>query len=226
MKTSVAPKFWPIERKKRKFILKPTGPHKKSMSIPIGVIIRDVLKMATTIKEVKSALNKGLVKINGVPVKKHNLAAGLMSTVTLGSENYRILPDKKGLFIHKISNEEAKLKISRIQNKTCIKGKVQLNLHDGSNMILDKNDYKTGDVLVMEDKKIKQVLKFKKNATAIITGGNSRGSTGKIQDVVVTKSPQENLVIIKIDKEELSIPRKYIFVIGENTPVISLGEKQ
>ena len=225
MKTSAVPKFWPIERKKRKFAIKPRGPFKKSLSIPVGVIIRDVLKLATTLREVKSILNRNLVKINGKLVKKENLAAGLMSIVTLGEENYRLLPSKKGLSIQKIDNKET-LVLSRIQSKTYVKGKVQLNLHDGNNIIIDKNDYKTGDVLVLENNKIKDVLKFKKDAIAIITGGNNIGSTGKIQDVIITKSPQENLVIIEVGKEKLSIPKKYIFVIGEKKPVISLGEEQ
>ena len=101
-------------------------------------------------------------------------------------------------------------KLSKIKDKTFVKNKVQLNMHDGRNIIIDKNDYKTGDVLVLENNSIKQVLKFKKDSTVIITGGNNIGNVGKIHDIIFTKSPQENLVIITVGKQKLSIPKKYI----------------
>jgi len=43
---------------------------------------------------------------------------------------------------------DAEWKLCRIQNKTIVKGKkVQLNLHDGKNKLVEKDEYKTGDVL-------------------------------------------------------------------------------
>lgn len=60
LKRLFAPKTWDIKRRGIKFIAKPIpGAHKISMSLPLNVILRDILKYANTNKEVKLMLEKG-----------------------------------------------------------------------------------------------------------------------------------------------------------------------
>lgn len=150
-----------------------------------------------------------------------------MDVITIGNEDYRILPSKKVLHLKRIGKEEAGIKLSMIKNKVCIKGKIQLNLHDSRNILVEKGNYKTGDVLVLDSEKgIKEILRFEKGATVIIIGGHNIGSVGKILDVTITKSPQPNQISVALGKKTVVIPKDYVFVIGKEKAVIALGDKE
>ncbi len=225
MKRLSAPGFWSVKRKENKFVIEPQpGPHPKKRCIPLGIILRDILKYAENMKEVRSGLNMKLVKINSRVVRSPRFPVGLMDVVSVSSENYRVLTNRKGLCLHKIDEQEAGIRLAKIIKKTCVKGKVQLNLHDGNNILLEKNNYNTGDVLVLENNKVKDVIKFEKGALAMVTGGSNIGNIGNIENVVVRKSSQENHVELVIGKKKTPVPEKYVFVVGKDKPVISLGE--
>jgi len=68
LKRQMAPQFWGIARKSKRFVItvRP-GPHKKSQSIPTAVFLRDTLKLVTTLREAKTAIYSGKVKIDFVP---------------------------------------------------------------------------------------------------------------------------------------------------------------
>lgn len=224
MKRTTMPSFWPVERKTKKFVVGPMpGPHSKNKCISLGVVLRDVLKLAENMKEAKKILNSSLVKVDGVVRKDRRFPVGLMDVVAVGSEYYRILPGKKGLYLHRMSEDERRIKLSKVINKTCISGKYQLNLHDGKNMIAG-NDCRTGDVLVIDtdSNEIKQVLNFRKGSVALITGGSNAGSTGKIEEIIVARSSQPNQIVIKSQNERLIVPAGYVYVVGIDKPVISL----
>ena len=226
LKRLAAPRFWPVERKVKKFVIAPRpGPHPKSRSIPLGIILRDVLQYAHTAKEVKEILNKNAVKVDSKVRRDHGFPVGLMDVISIGDEHYRVLPGQKVLYLKRIGKEEAKIKLSMVNNKTCLKGKIQLNLHDGRNILVEKGDYKTGDVLVFDfEKGIKEMLKLEKGATALVTGGHNIGSVGKIADIIITKSPQPNQVSLVLEEKSVVIPRDYVFVVGKEKPVIELGD--
>jgi len=58
LKRFFAPKTWKIKRKGIKFVSKPSaGPHRREMSMPINVILRDLMGYAKTTREVKYLLN-------------------------------------------------------------------------------------------------------------------------------------------------------------------------
>jgi small subunit ribosomal protein S4e len=227
MKRSTSPIFWPIRRKGGKFTIRPSpGPHPKKECIPIGIILRDILGVAQTLREVKKILGKGLVKVDGVVRKDYAFPVGLMDVFELGNDAYRILPNKKGLAIQKIPKKESKIKLSKIKNKTTLKGgKIQLNLNDGKNIRLDENRYKTGDVLVLdiEKKKIVDVLPFEKGSIGIITKGKNIGAVGTIEEVTVSRSPNPNPITFKIGAKKIAVPGDYVFVVGKDKPVITIG---
>ena len=116
MKRLTAPKFWPIERKAKQFIVTPSpGPHPKKRSIPLAVLIRDILKYAKTLKEVKTILNQGLVKVDNKVKKDYAYPIGLMDVVTIGENSYRIVPFYKGFDIVNLNKDEANNKLCRIK---------------------------------------------------------------------------------------------------------------
>ncbi len=226
LKRTEAPVFWPIERKTAKFAVAPRpGAHAKKRSIPLGIILRDILKYGENMKEAKAILNKGVVRIDGKIRKDHKFPVGLMDIVATGDESYRVVSGAKGLQLKKISEGEAKLKLLKIINKGHLsKGRVQLNLYDGRKLIVSKGDYRTRDTIVfdIEKKEIKGILKMKKGSVVLITGGNKTGKTGRVLDVVVTRNPQPNSVVLETDGGKISIPESYIFVVGDDKPAISI----
>jgi len=228
MKRLMAPEFWPIERKTKKFVVEPLpGPYSKDSCLPLGVVLRDILHYARNMNEVKILLNQGAVKVNGIPRKEPGFGVGLMDVVGIGDEHYRMVPTKHGLRLRKIDKNESGIRLLRLQNKRVVKkGKVQLNFHDGRNILIEKNNYKTGDVFVFDfnESKIKNVISFEKGILAIVVRGNNIGSIGKIEDILVTKSPMENQVVIDLGMRKITLPKSYIFAVGKTEPVISLGE--
>ena len=98
LKRLVAPRWWPIERKTKKFILAPRGPHTKDFSLPLLVLIRDVLKLSETGKEAKNIIKKGEVLVDGKKRKDPNFGVGLLDLIEIPSlkKVWRAIP-KKGL---------------------------------------------------------------------------------------------------------------------------------
>jgi len=228
MKRTQAPRFWKVGRKVKKFVVGPSpGPHAKKKCIPVGIILRDILKYAKTMREVKEILNKGIFRIDDRIIREYKFPAGLMDIISLQDEHYRILPNEHGLYLQKIEKKDSKFKLLRIVNKTSVRGgKIQLNFHDGKNMLVEKDDYKTNDVIVLnlEKSAIEKVLGFKKGSAVIITGGNNIGNIGIINDFIVRKSSRPNDVIVKVGNRKIPLPPNYVFVVGEDKPFITFGE--
>ena len=70
----MAPLFWGITRKNKRFVLtvKP-GAQSKHASIPIAVFLRDTIKTVTSLREAKSVIYAGKIKVdgNGVPITNY-----------------------------------------------------------------------------------------------------------------------------------------------------------
>ena len=116
--------------------------------MPLNIIIRDVIGLAKTTREVKRILHLGLVKVDGRVVKDTRRGVGLMDVLTLGEENFRCVLDTNGRLRYRtISADEAGWKVCRIEGKSTVKGgKTQIHLHDGRNILVDDaSEHKTGD---------------------------------------------------------------------------------
>ena len=149
LKRLAMPRSWPLPRKTTIWVTRPTpGAHTLELCMPVTLVIRDVLRLAKTAREVRFILHNELAKIDGRIVKDTRRGVGLMDVLTLGEENYRCVLDHNGrLQYRSISADEASWKVCRIEGKTTIKGgRTQLNLQDGRNIIVDDPaEYNTGD---------------------------------------------------------------------------------
>jgi small subunit ribosomal protein S4e len=189
------------------------------------VVLRDVLHYADNLKEVKEILNKKQIKIDGKLRRSHRFPIGLMDTIEIGDESYRVLPSKKGVKLNKIAKDEAGIKLLKIINKkSLMKGKVQLNCHDGRNIIVDKDGYKTGDVVVFDlnKKSIIDVLKYKRGSVAFIIGGQNMGQVGEIEEIITVRGFHANKAVMKIDNSRVETKKDYIFVLGNDKPFIKI----
>ena len=218
------PKFWSVKLKANKYVVSPTpGPHSKMQCIPLGIILREKLHHARTMKEARQILRSGAVKVNGSVRKDHGFPAGLMDIVELSGDFYRILPGKNGFYLFKTDAGDATIKLARIKNKTHTKKKkLQLNLHDGSNMLVDKDDFKTSDVVAINiaQKMIKDIIRFERGSFAIVTGGHNMGIGGVIESI----DKKLKTVVLAVGDKKLLVPIKYVFVTGKEKPIIKIGE--
>ena len=127
LKRYFAPKAWKIKRKGIKFVAKPSpGTHKIGMSLPLNIILRDILGYANSNREVKSILDKRNVSVDGIRRNDCRFPVGLFDVLSLNKldEHFRVILDKKGkISLIKIGKGESSLKLFKITGKSIIKGK-------------------------------------------------------------------------------------------------------
>ena len=228
LKRQMAPQFWGINRKSKRFVVtvKP-GPHKKEFAIPTAVFLRDTLKIVNSLREAKSAIYGGRVKIDGVVRKSLHHAIGLMDVVELQdvSEVYRLVPtDGKILKPVKINESEKSKKIVRVASKTTIKdGKTQIGFHDGRSVISDTK-VNVGDSCLIQvpDQKILEVLKLEKNAHVLVTRGVNAGQIGKVETIEPGTFILPKRILLSLGERKIEIPSDVVMVIGKEEPVIQI----
>ena len=226
LKRLVAPKSWKIKRKGIVFVTRPKpGMHSKKNSISLNLVLRDMLKYAKTTRDVKVILSKGDVLVDGKQRKDHRFSVGVMDLIEIPKikECFRVLLNKKGnISLVKLKPDEAKIKLCKIVGKSVIKkGKIQLNLNDGRNIIIDKNNYKTGDTLTIQlpEQKIKEHLKFEKGSFVYLSGGKHKGESGIIDEII-----KDSIIKVKPEfGESFETSKKFAFVIGREKPIIALS---
>lgn len=230
MKRLNAPRTLKLHRKEKKWTIRANpGAHPLEKSIPLGLIIRDYLDLSDTLGETKNIISKDEIFVDGIKRKNYKHPCGLMDVISIPSmkKDYRLLFDRRGkLTLIPIKTNEATWKLCRIENKRILKGKqVQLNLHDGRNKLVKKDEYKTGDVLKIsfKDQKIDDTFKFEKGTVSIIIGGSHIGEVANIEEVEIIPSIKSNLIKMK-GASDFSTLQEYIFPIGKNKPVIELPE--
>ncbi len=226
-KRIAAPRSWRIERKTAYWTVKPRpGPHPGDRSMPLLLIIRDMLKLADNSKEAKRILNEGEVIVNGRVRKDLKFPVGIFDILSIPriKENYMVLLDKKGkLSLVKIGEEEASRKLCRVNGKRMLKGgQTQLNLHDGRNILLGEElveKIKTKDSLMLSlpDSEILQHFSYKEGSKVMVIGGKHSAQIGEIEEIRIVQSPQSNVVKIKLPEGEESFETldDYVFVVGE-----------
>ncbi len=229
MKRLTAPRSWPIKRKAHLWITKPSpGAHALEDSVPVTVVVRDLLKICNTAAEVKTILSNRDMLVDGKIVNDSRKGIGLMDVISFPKANshYRMVVNVRGkLTLVAIPEEKSSWKLCRIDNKTIVPGgKTQLNLHDGRNILVEKDEYKTGDVLKIEvpTQKILGAYKMEQGSMALITSGSNVGRAEVIDEIIVRRLSSDNIVNFKNGS---STTRGNVFVIGNKVPEIELPEE-
>jgi len=220
---------WGIPTKESFWAPSPTpGPHSDDTSIPLIVVLRDILKYTQTSKEAEHILAERKVKVDGRVTTDKNRPVGLMDVISIPdiSENYRVLFDQKGKFrLLPIDKSQAEWKLVKIQDKTTLKGGItQYNLHDGTNIrIEDGTKYDTKDVLKIQlpSRKILESFEFGEGQMALVTGGNHIGELDTIKEYEVIRGTQPNFVHFESD---ITTVEDYAFVVGKDKPIIEIPE--
>jgi len=228
LKRQMAPQFWGIGRKDKRFaITVRPGPHKKEYSVPTAIFLRDILKIVTTLREAKAAIYTGRVKIDGVVRKSLHHAIGLMDVVELENvpEIYRLVPlDGKLLKPVQIKESEKTKKLVQVKSKTTIsKGKTQIGFHDGRSTISDIK-INVGDTCLIQipDQKILETIKLEKGSQVLVTSGINAGQVGKIESIEDGTFILPKRAVLILGERKIEIPTDIIMAIGKEMPVIQI----
>ena len=228
LKRQMAPLFWGINRKNKRFAItvKP-GSHSKNSSIPTALLLRDVLKVVTTLREAKSVIYNGKVNVDGVIRKSLHHSIGLMDVIELQgiSDIYRLVPTHGHILQPiKIDSSEKSKKIVKVTSKTTTKGKkIQLGFHDGRTIIAD-NNVNVGDSCLIQipEQKILDVIKLEKDSLVIVTRGANTGQIGHLNNINEATFTLPKRINLTVDKKKFEIPSDLVIAIGKEKPVIQV----
>jgi small subunit ribosomal protein S4e len=208
--------------------------------VTITLGLRDLLGVAKTAKEAKTIVSQGKVYVDGKIRRDESYPAGLMDVITFpdSDRSYRVLPSPKGLILHSVEREEAGFKLCRIENKTTVKnGHIQLDLHDGTNMLIRVADSKkpTEDTfhvldtlkIGLKESDIQGYIKLARGVPVLVVGGKNVGKHGKIVEIEEGKGQKRREQLVTVEDKNgnrFQTTISFVFAVGESSPLISLPE--
>jgi small subunit ribosomal protein S4e len=228
MKRQLSPRFWNIRRKESQFVVsaKP-GPHPKQRSYPLGMILRDVLGVASTMREAERILVAGKVKVDGQTRRSARFPVGLMDTVALSTgQTYRVVPKESTLLTAiSIDESEKNVKLAKVTSKSTIRGKkTQYGFHDGKTLISEQA-LRVGDSCLLElpEAKIKDHVRFDKGCTVFIVKGENAGKVGMVEDIRDGIFSLPKRALVTIGDRAVELPVEMVMAVGADRPVIKVN---
>ncbi len=206
LKRQETSKKLPLTRKGTKFVVR-TSSHLND-SVPVLIAIRDMLKLARTAAEVKMMIHNKMLKINGKTVSDFKESIKLMNLFE-ADKAYILTLLPTGRFVFQETKEKSSRVCKVVSKKILSKGKLQFNLHDGTNIISDKKIEIQDSVILTLDNKLKDVIKLDKGSNVESILGKYVGQKGKVQ------SMSEKEVSVKFEgKDVLTIvPKRSVIAI-------------
>ncbi|MBU0762582.1 MAG: RNA-binding S4 domain-containing protein [Candidatus Altiarchaeota archaeon] len=203
-----------------KWVITPRGPHKNAESITLTEVLKK-LGYADTTPEAKKILSNGEVLVDGGKIKDHKYAVGLMDTISVPKmkKAYIVSTSKHRLILVEVKT--AKTKICKVIGKKIMpKGKIQVNLHDGTNALYDK-PVKVNDTVVLElpSRKIHEVIPYDTGSKVLIVSGRHRGQQGEIKEILSGTASRDSLTTVG----DLQTLTDYVFVVGKDKPLVDLA---
>ena len=222
-----------VPAKTHVFVTRPRpGPHPRHRSIPLSVVVRDMLRQAETAAEAKRIISRRMISIDGRPVADHRHPLSLMDVleIPLTHEAYRMLPiHRRGLRLVKISEEEKVFKLGKVVGKTLIRGGFnQFTLHDGRNIRVKPGEaasIRRGDTLKISlpDQRPMDYLPLKEGVHGLIYEGPKQGLHGKLSKLTESSALTPGLATMSTEIGEVTTLRHYILAVGGEEPWITLG---
>ncbi|MHA2172203.1 MAG: 30S ribosomal protein S4e [Candidatus Kariarchaeaceae archaeon] len=223
-----APTTWPIHRKGTKWLPKISpGPHSKENGMPLMILLRDVLKLGQTRKEVKYILSTRQVVVDGRVRTNERFPVGHMDIVEFPSSKklYRVqLHRSDKLLPFEIPKKEKGFKICKVIGKRNVRGGgLQVSLHDGRNILIEQTDKMAKQIKGQDSVKISvpsqeilEVYHLEEDARAMVTEGRHRGRIGRIVDITRRYGPKASEVVFSDEEgdEEFRTALDYVFIIG------------
>ncbi|GBC73237.1 hypothetical protein HRbin04_00633 [archaeon HR04] len=234
LKRQIMPAFWQVPRKAYRFAVRPIpGPHPIGRCYPLGILLRDVLKVVSNMREAEKVLHNGYVYVDGVKRYGIHFPVGLMDVVELQplKKAYRLVP-RDGLILKPVEIAEGEmemeknLKICKVVGKHTVKGgRIQYTLHDGRNILDRLNGITIDDSVLIKvpGQEVIDTVKIEKGALALITRGDNAGTTGRIVEVKEGTITLPKRVVVESDSKRLEIPADIVIAIGRERPLLSIA---
>ncbi|MEK6757641.1 MAG: S4 domain-containing protein [Nanoarchaeota archaeon] len=212
LKRQIVPKSWPLTRKGTKYVVTPNFNLKGGL--PMLIILRNILGVARTRKEVKQAIQLKKILINNKPATDEKNNVLLFDTLTIipSKKNYRVILNEKGMFnVEEIKESEINHKIAKIADKKILKGKkIQLNFSDGRNLLSDMKCKVNDSALInFKNKKVEKCLPLQEKANVLVFEGKHAGKKGTINKV----HKEMKMVEMKVGNSNTNVLIKQIIVI-------------
>jgi small subunit ribosomal protein S4e len=218
-----APDAWPVERKNQVYtVASHAGPH-GGEAVPLVVFVRDVLGYVENAKELRYALENDDVLVNDEPVSDHRLPVGNFDIVAFPTrdEYYRVFPGEGGrLSLVPVEEDAADNKLARIDDVTHVSGgDVQLNLHNGANVLVEDDGYSTNASVVVDlgTNEVLERFAFEEGSAVTAVDGKHSGEVGELVEYIISEGSSPNTVIAELpDGSTFETIEEYVFVIGED----------
>jgi small subunit ribosomal protein S4e len=217
-----------IPKKRHKWVTKSApGPHPGDRSVPLLVAVRDNLGLCDSSREARRIIGNREIIVDMRPTRDFKRPLGLMDTVSVpkADVHFRVVLDRKGkLQFVPVGETDVAWKLVRIEDKTTLKGgRTQLNCHDGRNILIEKDVYKTGDVLKVElpTQKVLAHYPMTKGAVAMVISGSHTGEMSTVVQRTPTRGSAEDLVEFE---DGFATTKSNVFVVGSERAEVSVPE--
>lgn len=193
------------------------GPHAKTHSLPLGVLLRDVLAVTSDAAEAKRILNTKQVKVDGKVVTDIRRPIGIMDLIEIPAAKkvWRMQVIDGRLAPKVITASEAKNKFCKVTGKKTVPGgKIAITLHDGRNLIAD-NKVKVGATLKLSvpEFKLAGLLPMAPGVRCLVTDGKHAGEIATLEKVVERTGSMDPEAQMKSGTESFVTVMKYLFVV-------------
>jgi len=207
---------WPIARKGTKYLIVPT--HEASKGIPVLVVVRDILHLVKTKKELKGLLKEKGVLVNQKVIREFGYPVTLFDSLSFPhiKKSYKAVLNEKKIGFEEISEKDAGIRMFRIESKKLLGSKkIQINLSNGRN-ILSSEKMNVGDFVTISltDNKIVKVSQIEKGSHVVVIKGKYLGSTGKVKNLLEENHEKVAEIASEGGKGDLKIGIKNLFLIG------------
>jgi small subunit ribosomal protein S4e len=208
-------KSWPVPKKGTKYSAVANHNHRES--IPLIVVMRDILKIVRNRRELQKSLNDKQILVNKKVMREVNFPISVFDVINIPKikKNYKAdLSENKKMCFKEISDKESESKVYKILSRKILsRNKLQLNLSGGKNL-LSSEDVKTGDSVVvrLEDNEIIKVLTLEKGRDVFVAKGGHAGNRGKIEGIIDRGG--KSLVKISSEKGKINVWVKNVIVVG------------
>lgn len=203
------------------------------------MVIREILGLAKTAREAIHIINTGTVKVDGAIRRDHRFPVGLMDVLQIegAAETFRVLPKPNtGLTPTPIEQKEAGFKLCKIVGKKNIPGgRIQLNFHDGRNMLIEardprqktSEDYAVGGAIQLgiPGQKIMAQVPFQAGALGLVVDGRNQGLVGRIESITPGTHARDRSVRIETAGGSFETPAAYVIPVGTTVPLVGVGKQ-
>ena len=232
VKRTAAPGFWQISRKDKRFVVRTApGPHPKSYSYPVLVVLRDILALARTRREALTALNDGNVRIDGRVVRSEAFPVGLMDVIDLVNtgKSYRIVPSFGRLVPVEVKQEEKDLKLCMVKSKKTTSGaKIGYGLHDGRTIFPEAEvDLKPGDscIIKVPSQEFRSSFRLSKGSLALLIKGERSGEVATVEDIKPGTYQRGSIATIRFpDGTTSELTTTVLLPLGKQQPEITVSK--